>query len=158
VRVRVALGSALAALTFAFPCLANGRFPSANQLVVDPLKPNHIVARSTFGLLITQDTSRWDWVCEKAVGFGDYEDPSISLLKDGTLIAGTTKGLAEAPRDACAWGFASDIGPTQVADVSRERNDPSHALALTSVTMDGIVFTTRVWTSTDSGKTWANVG
>ena len=35
--------------------LANGRFPLANQLVVDPTNPDHMVARATFGILDTHD-------------------------------------------------------------------------------------------------------
>src|SRR4051794_34190183 len=48
---------------------ANGRYPLASQLVVDPLDPDHLVARTTFGVLSSADAgATWRWVCEEALG------------------------------------------------------------------------------------------
>ena len=99
-----ALGAALVASA---PALAKGRFPAANQLVVTPGKPDALVLRTTFGVLFSNDAGKtWDWVCERAVGYGGVWDPPIAAFANGTVIAGTIDGLAVSPDHGCAWGFA----------------------------------------------------
>src|SRR5258706_6849694 len=67
---------------------ANGRYPLANQLVVDPGAPDHLVARTTFGLLSSHDTGKsWTWICEDALGALDNsEDPAIAVTADGSIL------------------------------------------------------------------------
>ena len=77
--------------------LANGRFPDAQQLVVDPLDPNHIAVQSTYGFIQTWDHgAEWRWTCEDAAGYGGVIDPPIAVLQDGTLIAGVFDGAEDA--------------------------------------------------------------
>src|SRR5262249_10170662 len=60
---------------------ANGRFPSAEQLVVDPGDPNHIAVQVTYGFIHTVDAGRtWTWTCEDAAQYGGELDPPIALL------------------------------------------------------------------------------
>src|ERR1700704_4495157 len=128
-RFRKAVASA-----FALPLLAslgafvspgtargNGPFPAANQLVASQTDPDFLVLRTTFGILFSHDHGRtWDWICEKAVGYGGVEDPSMGLTSTGVL-AGVFGGLAVSPDKGCSWGFAF----TQpVADVVVRYDDP----------------------------------
>src|SRR4051812_26416794 len=50
-----ALGTGLGVLLLATAAAANGAFPAVSQLVSDPADPDHLVLRSTFGLLVTRD-------------------------------------------------------------------------------------------------------
>jgi hypothetical protein len=53
--------SAAGVLAFSLSAQANGRFPSAGHVEVDPADPAHIVLRATYGLVVTRDGgSRWD--------------------------------------------------------------------------------------------------
>ena len=55
---------------------ANGAFPSVSQLVSDPADGDHLVLRTTFGLLVTRDRGgTWDWLCEAGAGYrANFED------------------------------------------------------------------------------------
>ena len=46
-------GAAVAAVgLWSPPALANGRYPNADMLVVDPGNPEHLLLRATFGTLV----------------------------------------------------------------------------------------------------------
>ena len=53
-----ALLSALAISVAPSVALANGRYPAASQLLVDPTDREHIVVSATFGLLESRDGGR----------------------------------------------------------------------------------------------------
>src|SRR4051794_8212103 len=89
---------------------ANGRYPLANQLVARPGGPAHLVARSTFGLLRSDDAgATWTWVCEDALGMLDVaEDPSLALTGDGTTVVAYSQGI-NVSHDGCTWTPAAGI-------------------------------------------------
>src|SRR5215475_8960530 len=94
-RFRDAIGAcvAVACVAAAGSARANGRFPAANQLVASQTDPNYLVLRTTFGILFSHDQgTTWDWICEKGVGYGGVEDPSMGILPSG-VIAGIFGGL-----------------------------------------------------------------
>ncbi len=65
---------------------ANGRFPDADQLVIDPADPTRLVLRATFGMLQSMDAGvTWTWLCEQVIGYGGMDDPPIAITGDGTL-------------------------------------------------------------------------
>src|SRR5262245_37707256 len=75
--------------------LANGRFPAAGQVGIDPGDARHVVLRTTYGLIQTTDSgSSWRWICEQAIGYGGTEDPAMAVTGDGTVLAGTFMGLS----------------------------------------------------------------
>ncbi len=164
------LGYTLAA--FAVACassqdaLANGRFPSAGQLVVSPANPAHLVLRTTFGILISNDTGQnWDWLCEKAVGYGAaVEDPSIAISGDDSLLVATFEGLAVSPDHGCSWSFRDhDGGLSLTTDVAIHPDTPANAIALVSqfastLSDGGFTYTNGVYGSTDNGATWNQLG
>src|SRR5262245_60018945 len=135
---------ALVSVVGAREALANGRFPRAGQIAVDPADPAHIVVRATFGLMVTRNASvppprpmthgasvRWDWVCESAVGFGDFEDPGIAVTKDGSILAETFKGVSIGRGDTCDWSFAGGgLAGAAAVDVSTERPAPSRVVVI----------------------------
>lgn len=160
---------ALAALA-AREARANGRFPDAQQLVVDPLDPNHIAVQVTYGFIRTRDHGKsWQWTCEDAAGYGGVIDPPIALLNDGTLIAGVFDGVSVSA-DGCNYAFAKapttptckdtlvDLEGRYVVDVARHPGDPTHAIALTSNGCSNNLFDTRVFETTDNAKTWTQAG
>lgn len=49
---------------------ANGRFPASSAVVLVPDAPDFVIARVTFGLLVSRARGHsWGWVCERSVGF-----------------------------------------------------------------------------------------
>jgi MYXO-CTERM domain-containing protein len=150
--------AAAAAITLApLPAGANGVFPTAGQIVLDPADPAHIVVRTTYGVLTTRAAGEpWDWICESAVGYAAGFHPAVALTEDGTLIAGVADGLAVAHADTCTWTKAMDaIDGAYVVDVSTEKLTPSHAVAVTSSSAAGPA---RFWTSDDNAVTWTQAG
>src|SRR3954463_14461670 len=96
----------LAALSPA-PAAANGKFPSAGQIVVDPGDPGHILVRTTFGILVSRDAGqRFDWICEDGAGYGGGDDPGIAVTGAGSILAGVFQGLDVAHGAACPWQLA----------------------------------------------------
>src|SRR5579864_8029422 len=104
-RIEAALFAiALAAASLAAPpARANGRFPASNAVVVTPEDPDFLLARVTFGVLVSRDRGRtWGWVCEKAVGFVSTEDPTYLTRGDGSIAAGTFLGIRLSSYHACS--------------------------------------------------------
>lgn len=139
---------------------ANGRYPAAGLLVVDPSDPEHVLVRATYGVLTTQDHGgEWRWICEGAVGFGGYEDPMLGILADGTHVAGLFAGLSSSRDGGCDWTLAGgDLEGRYVVDLSVERGDPSRAVLTLSNGVSGGQFLTQLWETTDSGASWAQAG
>src|SRR6478735_6866224 len=99
-------GIALGVLAASAPSRANGRFPAASHLVVQPGAPETMVLRATFGFLVTHDAgATWHWVCERAVGFSGVQDPAVQLTTRGALLAGMFEGLAVSPHGGCDFTF-----------------------------------------------------
>ena len=144
---------------------ANGRFPAANQLVVSKTTPSSMILRTTFGILVSQDGgTTWDWVCEKAIGYGGTEDPSMGLTADGTVLAGTFEGLATSPDKGCSWAFApGKLTQNVVVDLVVRPDAPATSLVFTnkfSMADDAgtALFESDIFVATDNGKTYAPLG
>lgn len=155
------LGAALAAASFFTSSLswANGRFPLADQLVVDPNDPSHLVLRGTYGILSSANSGgSWSWVCEAAVGYGGTQDPAMGVLADGTVLAGIFEGLSVSHDRGCSWAFAkAPLEGEYVIDVSVHRDEPSKAVAITSTGM-GTGFHVILAETADNGGTWTQAG
>jgi MYXO-CTERM domain-containing protein len=153
--------AAAAAVTLAgLPALANGRFPAAGLVAIDPLDPTHLVVRTTYGLTVTHDSgARWSWICEGAIGYGGTEDPMVAITKDGSIIAGIFEGLSASHDQGCQWGFAQGgLKDRYVIDLSTERANPENAVLLISNSVGGSMFLTELWESKDNAATWTVAG
>src|SRR5690349_1126401 len=147
----LALSAGVAGVLAAAPAAANGRFPAANQIVIDPSNPDHILARTTYGLLTTEDGGQvWDWICEQAVQWTGQYDPPMAITKDGTLIAGVYDHLGVGTVGGCTWDRPVPLEGKNVVDVSTQKDDPAVVVALTSNPNNGM-FLTQVWRSSNNG-------
>ncbi len=158
---KLLLGAALTFLMGVPDASANGRFPAAGQLVVDPSDGSHIVVRTTYGLITTRDRGEtWDWICETGVGYSATTpvDPAMAMTKDGTVLAAFPGALSVAHGDNCDWTFADPLEGQTVVDVSTEKADPSRAVVIVSNAQGGGVFQTRLFESADNAATWAQAG
>ncbi|WP_394826221.1 WD40/YVTN/BNR-like repeat-containing protein [Pendulispora albinea] len=146
------------------PALANGRFPAANQLVIFPRAPENLVLRATFGILFSHDAGKtWDWVCERAVGYGGIEDPALGVVGARTVLAGTFEGLGVSQDLGCSWRFVEGEPKSDVfIDVTARSVDPRSALALTSTYLGddagASLYASRLFATADEGATWHRHG
>jgi len=158
-----ALALSLAGATTTFvPAIAkaNGRFPDAQQLVVDARDEAHIAVQTTYGFIHTTDHgAHWYWTCEDAASYGGILDPPIAIVEGGALIAGVFDGLVVSSPDACTYAFAGgELAQRFFLDVSTMKQDPSHAIALSSDGKGSNMFDTRVWKTTDAAVSWSQLG
>lgn len=145
---------------------ANGRYPSAGQLVVSPSNPSHLILRTTFGILFSNDTGQnWDWLCEKAVGYGAaVEDPSIAITANDSVLVATFEGLGVSPDHGCSWSFAGGgLDKALLNDVAIHPDSPANAISLvssyTSTLADGgFTYKNQIFGSTDNGASWNQLG
>jgi hypothetical protein len=136
----------LALLLVAKVAHANGRPSAVSTIHWRPGHPQDIAAGLTFGLVISHDGgASWQWMCEKAVGYGGVYDPDYAYTASGALFATTFTGL-DVMRDGCVFG-AAPPGTTFVSQVE--------------VAPDGRVFYAaadphdgNIYQSTDDGMTF----
>ena len=124
-----------AALLVAVPARANGRFPAADQLIVDPSNPQHLVVRTTFGFLDSVDGGKeWRWTCEEIVGRIASQDPPFTVTGDGTVVVAVPfEGVSVTHDRGCTWSRAPAPLAGQLAvDVTLVPNEPASMVVLTS--------------------------
>ena len=139
---------------------ANGRFPDAQQLVVNPTDPDDLAVQTTYGFIHTRTGGvSWNWTCEESAFYGGILDPPIALFGDGTLIAGVFDGLVVSSKDKCDYRLADgELLDKYVVDVSVIKGSTDRAIVIHSNGVGGSMFQTRVFGSTDGGTTWAQRG
>ena len=136
--------------------IAHGRFPAIGQIAFHPTDPNTLVARATFGLLVTHDGGgTWRWICTQVTGARLTEDPTIAVTPDGSITAALFDGLSRGTNDGCAWSFPdADLTDLVVIDQAQLPGMPETLLAVTSSGgVDNLVYR-----STDQGVTWDPTG
>jgi len=151
---RASAGLAVLALGLFAPAVAraNGTFPAVSQLVADPGDPEHLVLRTTFGLLVTRDGgANWDWLCEAGAGYKDVEPP-LAVLPGGVILLGVPGGVSRSDAAGCNFELAEGID-ANVYDLARVPSEPDSAVAISGAGTDA-----QLWRTTDGGKTFAAVG
>ena len=139
---------------------ANGRFPFAAQLVVDPLDATHVVVRTTFGPIQSIDSGRtWQWICERSVGYSGIFDPSLAIGEGGVLF-GLSYALSRSEDRGCSFAHVGgDIDARYVVDLTVDPVDPSRVLAVTTATdptaPDAAAY---FFESRDGGRSFSRVG
>lgn len=128
------------------------------MLAENPSDASQLVVRTTFGLVVSNDAGEsWRYVCERAPAFRDNEDPPIAIAQGGITLLAAFEGLAVSTT-LCDWTFAQ-IGSNGAADVSVEKADSSHVVALVSRGLPGAyIYINQLWQSPDSGQTFTQVG
>ena len=144
---------ALALIGAAGLARANGRYPAAGQIAVDPGNPRHIVARTTFGLLQTFDAgAHWTWICEQAISPAGFEDPELVVRADGRLLLGLPDGVAVGDSSGCGWTRAAPLAGQNAIDLVQNAGTPAIAYAAAAVTVSG-AFAAQISVSHD-GVSW----
>jgi len=168
VRSLLGLAAAALALLAAPPALANGRFPSSNQIVFSPTNENIIVGRTTYAILPSTDNGKtWGYLCEDTLalpGATTYQDPELGLTANNSLVAGLyqpTVGLDVSPDLGCNWNcIGGPLANQQIADIVVRPDAPHKVLALTGTygaSADAGTFS-QIFQSVDDGVTWAALG
>ncbi len=140
---------------------ANGRFPQASQLVIDPEDAAHLVARTTYGVVQSIDGGlSWRWTCESAVGYSGRFDPAIAIASGGALVAALPGGLSRTTDRMCTWERAADpLAGHYVIDVAVDRTDAAHVVAIAAaLDTTQIGFQATYAESHDAGRTWTVPG
>jgi hypothetical protein len=106
VRPAVVVGLfAIAAL--ATPAVGNGRFPTSVSVNFRPGNTDDIYVGTTFGFLISHDSSHFRWLCEKNIGYEGTFDPKYRVAADGTIYATTFRGLRVSRDGGCSFQTAT---------------------------------------------------
>jgi photosystem II stability/assembly factor-like uncharacterized protein len=156
-RWAAALTTAALALLASPPARANGRYPLADQIVIDPANPSHIVARTTFGLLDSDDGGKtFRWICETAIGYFGVEDPPIAVTANGSAVVAHSKGLSVSADGGCTWVRNAGLTGTWFGVDVTVLPTPHEALALLSSFADG-AYTVSIAKTTNAGATWDEV-
>lgn len=159
---RLALSASFAltsALLLATPreASANGRFPAATGVALDPVNPSSLLIRTTFGLLIVRDTGRIDWICEQLMGFTNTQDPMIAMTQDESIVIAPFEGLTVSHDGGCSFSKVTDTQGEVVIDIAVDKSNPARIVAITSTgTSSG--FHNQTFESLDNGVSWHPVG
>jgi photosystem II stability/assembly factor-like uncharacterized protein len=124
------LAALVAPLVGAPSAHANGRYPAADQIVLDPGDPSHLLLRATFGLLQSYDGGQtWSWICEAAVGFTG--DPALAVFGGGALLAGYFGSLSTSREQGCGWSAVDlDTAYRYPFDATIDTGDPARAIVV----------------------------
>lgn len=160
-RIAACVVSAALLLCSAREARANGRFPESNQLFFSPKDPQHLVLRTTFGLLDSKDRGEtWRWICDSAMNVTGVEDPMVAITPTGTMFATTFGGLAITRNGACDFTYAGgDLAERLFLDLAADPSDPRRVVFFSSSydgqdADGGIFFETKMWETTDEGQTF----
>ncbi len=138
----------------AAPCRgeANGRFPSAQYVVVGPGRRDDLIAvRATFGLVVSDDGGRrFRFLCEEAFEYRDGYDPSLAWTANGTLLVGVEDGL-QASATLCDPVRRRELDGQYVVDLT---NDPTGRVVLAALRSRDADPVMRVARSDDGGATF----
>jgi photosystem II stability/assembly factor-like uncharacterized protein len=138
--------------------LANGRFPQAGQIAVDPSDASHLVVRTTYGLVQTTDAGlTWRWICEPAA-YPTGVDPAVLVTGDGSIVTGSI-GISRSADRGCAWArMPAPLKDQFVTDLAIDRASPAHAIA-SVIPIDQVEGFQGFFAETlDDGATWQKKG
>jgi hypothetical protein len=158
-RRRISLVAATTVFCVSVTALANGRYPAASQIVVDPNDPKHLVVSATFGFLDSRDEGRsFNWLCESAIGPAGEEgfDVVLAVTGNGNTVLGLFNGMATT-RDACTFQIPSELTNQVIGDLSWRPSTPHQVVGYTVANMAG-GFASKIVQSNDDGATWSEVG
>ncbi len=119
----VALAAALSLAAASSASQANGRFPTAQHVVVGPGPSSDVIAlRTTFGLLLSRNGGRtFAWMCEEGLYYPlvpafNYDAP-IEVTAGGTVLYAYEEGL-RTTFDACKHDEVESVRGRFFADLT----------------------------------------
>lgn len=148
------------ALALALVCAgrahANGRLPGSSQIAFHPTDNDVIVARVTFGLVVSGDGGRtWGWICEPPLMIRDGEDPAVLVMGDGAILATTTRGVVRGANGGCDWSYPDPaLEGFYIVDSTGMAGVPSRAFVVSSAASRP----NSPWRSDDNGMSWVPLG
>jgi hypothetical protein len=137
---------------------ANGRYPAADLLVFDPGDREHLLVRTTFGLLESYDRGQsFSYVCERALELAEGEDPMLAVAEGSVRVVATFSGVFTSA-DGCDFVELPALSDAVIADLALDWGDPRRLVALVAERHEDNTFETRLMQSVDSGATFEVVG
>ncbi|MDF2695178.1 MAG: BNR/Asp-box repeat domain protein [Labilithrix sp.] len=125
----------------------------------DPHDAKTVVVRATFGLLVTHDGGdSWRWICDGAIGFPGTEDPSYAITPKGTLVGGTSAGIAVSRDGGCNFSYASALGGSVLSDLAMQADGEIVGISSIPAKADGAVYDNHLVVSKDDARTFAVSG
>lgn len=125
-----ALAAAITALSLALAAApptarANGRFPTAQHVVVGPGAASNVIAlRTTFGILLSRDEGRtFVWLCEEGMFFPlvpslNFDAP-VEVASSGSVVFGYEDGIRHTS-DACKADDARNTAHRVFSDLTAD--------------------------------------
>lgn len=147
---------ALALLLPAASASAHGRPPLIGQVAFHPEDPDFVVARATWGLVLTEDGGEsWRWICAAVMGTDPTrEDPVIRVMPDGAILAGNFSGIWRSVEGRCGFEQPDPaVADVFVIDLDTRPSEPATVFAL----LTSGVNADELFRSDDMGRTWAQV-
>ena len=136
----------LVVLSLATNAVANGRDPYTSTINFQRGNDQHIVAGMTFGAVVSKDGgASWQWMCERAIGYGGQYDPDYVYSSTGAVFATTFDGL-KVMRDGCSFNST----PPGMTFVSKVEGGPDGAIYFSAADMAD----SKIYKSTDDGMTF----
>ena len=104
--------------------------------MVSPGDAKRLLLRTTFGLVASQDQGKtFQWVCEKAAGFINGEDPPVEVTQDSSILVLSSQALNISHDGGCGWQTALDT--LSIIDADVDPSQPKRTVAIASLYMDG---------------------
>ena len=143
--MRFALAS-LFVVVLAADVRANGRDPYTSTINFKRGSNTDIVAGMTFGVVVSHDGgATWEWMCERAVGYGGMYDPDYAYSSTDAVFATTFDGL-KVMRDRCSFNAT----PPGMTFVTKVEIGPDGAVYYAASTMTD----SKIYKSTNDGMTF----
>jgi hypothetical protein len=161
----VALAATFLLAAWVAPSLtyANGRLPAANQIVFAQDDADHVLLRTTFGLLSSTDGGQnWDWICESSLQYSGIQDPTFGLLANGNVLASAFEGLSVSRDRLCNFRLEPGaLAGRAFADLTVRSGKPREAWVLASEsarTADAGAFDSHLFVTEDAAERFRAVG
>lgn len=155
----VAVAAFTSALSLAASARADGGFPRANDIFLEPGDASHILIRSDYwGLFRSIDGGQsWQYACSELYGGNSKSGTRASLayLQGGRiLIPSSTTRTIRVTDDYCNWSDNTSLAGHFIGDVAV---NGTLVNAVTSDNTDSGILSV-LWSSSDNGSTWAPTG
>ncbi|NUP07728.1 MAG: hypothetical protein HOW73_16900 [Polyangiaceae bacterium] len=148
----LALGAVVA--SFAQSSSANGAFPNAGQVLVDPTDPLRVWVNTSYGFVLSSDGgATFHLLCNEGIGYSSLFHAHAAVTPTGAMFLGVPDGLVVGRGDMCGFTHAPDLDGYFVVDVSV---DPEGRAVAVGVPVDG--GRARAFRSDDDLATWSQIG